>query len=49
MATQMSTITAAETRRHGADLESKLKDLRSISRWYEDLQIDNDADPLDQL
>jgi DnaK suppressor protein len=49
MATQVGTITAAETRWRKADLESKLNELLGLSCRQEELQIDYLADPVDQV
>ena len=49
MATQVTTITATETRWRKAALESKLKESLGVSREREELRIEYVADPLDQV
>lgn len=49
MPTQVTTITAAETRRRMADLKSRLREISGVSRQREELHIDYVADPLDQV
>jgi DnaK suppressor protein len=49
MPIRVTTITAAETRRRKAALESKLKELVGVSSQREELRIDYVADPLDQV
>ena len=49
MPTQVTTITAAETRRRKADLKSRLKETSGVSSQREELHIDYVADPLDQV
>ena len=49
MATQVTTITAAETGWRQAALESKLKESLGVSREREELRIEYVADPLDQV
>lgn len=49
MTTQVSTISAPETRRRKAFLESKLKALLRVSFEREELRVENLADPLDQV
>jgi len=49
MSAQVTTITAAETRRRTADLQSRLTELLSAGSQREELHIDYEADPLDQV
>jgi hypothetical protein len=49
MPTQVTTITAAETRKRKADLKSRLKETSGVSNQREELHIDYVADPLDQV
>ena len=49
MATQVTTITAAETKRRKAALESKLRELLGLSREREELRIEYLADPIDRV
>jgi len=49
MSTQTVNITSAEHRARRNSLEAKLRELSGVSRQREDLQIENLADPIDQV